>query len=126
MNTLRISKGKDIKICADGEQLFFVTDFFAEENVGRYKISEFMSMDEVDSIVLKKNYKLTLTALSHLNSRVFSNDNFTVTVYDIDKVYEYSDCHLECKKRQVSQNKPVVDVYTIVASKLNIKEVSYE
>lgn len=126
MNTLRITKGRDIKLFANDEQLFFVTEFFAKEDLKHYEIKEFLSNDEVESVISDRKYILVIKALSLMNPKAFYNDDFTITACDNENVYEYSNCHLESKKREVLKDKPVHDTYTIVSSKLRIKEVCYE
>lgn len=122
MNTLRITKGNDIEITVDGQMLCFVTDFVAQEKRGVYEIQEMLSDDVVDNIALKTSYELSITALSHLDSKVFDKENFKITVSDKTKTYEYSNCLLKSKVRDVSGAKNVVDKYTIVASDMKIVE----
>lgn len=122
MNTLRITKGNDIEIAVNGQMLCFVTDFVAQEKHEVYEIEEMLSDESIDNIVLKTSYELSITALSHLDSKVFDKENFTITVCDKTKMYEYSNCLLKSKVRDVSGSKPVVDKYTIVASSMKIVE----
>ncbi len=122
MNTLRILKGSDITICVDDVVLCFVTDFVAKESSDVYKIEEFLSEDEVDSIKLKDSYVLNITALTHLDSSVFDKDSFTITVDDGNTIYEYTNCRLKEKKRDILSSKPIVDKYTIVASQMRVLE----
>lgn len=122
MNTLRILKGSDITICVDDVVLCFVTDFVAKESSDVYKIEEFLSEDEVDSIKLKDSYVLSITALTHLDSSVFDKDSFTITVDDGNTIYEYTNCRLKEKKRDILSSKPIVDKYTIVASQMRVLE----
>ncbi len=122
MNTLRITKGSDVKLSVDGESLFFVTDFCAQESCEQYPIREFLSDTDVDKIMLKKNYKITITALSHLDKAVFCKDFFTLTVDDSDTVYEYLSCQLLDHTRDIKPDKPIVDKYTIIASDMKTYE----
>ncbi len=126
MNTLKISKGKDISISVDETPLCFVTEFVAKEVTRQYKIEEFLSENEVCNLRLEKKYMLYITALSHLDSKVFEKEDFTLKVYDENTVYEYCGCRLTEKVRDVKASTPMVDKYTIVASQLKILEGLYE
>ncbi len=122
MNTLRILRGSDITICVDDVVLCFVTDFVAKESRDVYKIEEFLSDEEFDTVPLKDSYVLSITALSHLDSSVFDKDGFTITVDDSSTIYEYTNCRLKEKKRDIASSKHIVDKYTIVASKMRVLE----
>lgn len=122
MNTLRILKGSDVTICVDDVVLCFVTDFVAQESRDVYKIEEFLSDDEFDTVTYKDSYVLSITALSHLDSSVFDKDSFTITVDDSNTVYEYSGCRLKEKKRDIESSKHIVDKYTIVATNMRVLE----
>ena len=126
MNTLRISKGKDVELSVDNELLCFVTDFSAKEINDSYPISEFLSDTYVDELPLKKRYELSITALSHLDSSVFDKDSFELSVTLKDSKYVYKNCHLKSKLKDINASKPIVDRYTIVATELEVMEVAYE
>lgn len=126
MNTLRILKGKDITLSVDDTVLCFVTDFVAQESSDVYKIEEFLSDSEVDSINFKKSYVITITALTHLNQRVFDKENFTLRIDDGNTAYEYINCRLKDKKREILSSKPITDKYTIIASDMKVLEGLYE
>lgn len=122
MNTLKILRGKDIVISVNYEQLCFVKNFSAKEVADAYKIEEILSDDVVDFIKLKKGYVLTIEALSHFDSSVFGREPFTVTVDDGEASYQYFDCRLVKKERDVNADKPIIDRYTIVALKLKVSQ----
>lgn len=122
MNTLKILKGSDIKISVNYEQLCFVKNFSAKEVVDVYNIEEILSDAAVDFLKLKKGYVLTITALSHLDSSVFNKEPFTVIVDDGETVYQYFDCRLVKKERDVNGDKPILDKYTIAALTLKVSE----
>lgn len=122
MNTLRILKGKDITLSVDGTVLCFVTDFVAQESSDVYKIEEFLSDSEVDNINLQKSYVITITALTHLNQSVFDKESFTLRIDDSSTAYEYVNCRLKDKKREILSSKPITDKYTIIASDMKVLE----
>ncbi|MBQ7965095.1 MAG: hypothetical protein IJ331_03320 [Ruminococcus sp.] len=126
MNTLRISKGKDVELFVDDELLCFVTDFSAKEICDSYPISEFLSDTYVDELPLKTRYELNITSLSHLDAKVFDKDAFDLSVVLSDIKYVYKNCHLINKQEDINPNKPVSDRYTIVSTELEVLEVAYD
>lgn len=126
MNTLRISKGKDVELFVDDELLCFVTDFSAKEICDSYPISEFLSDTYVDELPLKTRYELTVTSLGHLDAKVFDKDAFELSVVLSDIKYVYKNCHLINKQEDINPNKPVSDRYTIVSTELEVLEVAYD
>ena len=126
MNTLRISKGKDVELFVDDELLCFVTDFSAKEICDSYPISEFLSDTYVDELPLKTKYELSITSLSHLDSKVFEAEPFELSVVLSDIKYVYKNCHLINKQEDINPNKPVSDRYTIVSTELEVLEVAYD
>ncbi len=118
MNTLRILKGKDITITVDDTVLCFVTDFVAKETSDVYNIEEILSDEYVDSINEKESYVLTITALTHLNEKLFEHEPFVLRVSDGENIYEYSGCVVKEKVRDASASKPIVDKYTVSATKM--------
>lgn len=126
MNTLRVSKGKDVELFVNDELLCFVTDFSAKEISDSYPISEFLSDTYVDEIPLKTRYELTITSLSHLDAKVFDKDAFELSVVLSDIKYVYKNCRLINKLKDINPNKPVSDRYTIVSTELEVLEVAYD
>lgn len=126
MNTLRITRGKDVTLSVNGDLLCFVTDFSAKEISESYPISEFLSDTYVTQLPLKKRYELTITALSHLDEKVFEKKAFELSVELSDQKYVYKNCSLIKKQKDVNSDKPIVDRYTIVATELEVMEVAYE
>lgn len=122
MNTLRILRGTDISIYVDDSLLCFVTSFVAKESQDVYRIEEFLSDTAVDTVTMRKTYELTITALTHLDDSVFDKEKFTLSVRDHNAVYEYINCRLKSKKRDADSHKPIVDVYTIVATDMRTTE----
>lgn len=122
MNTLRITKGSDAKIYADNSQLFFVTDFTAQQTGRVYPIREFLCDENVDTIILNPKYEIKITALSHLSKSVFEKDNFCITVCVGELTYSYLSCTLISHIRVVNPSKPISDSYTIVADSLVVKK----
>ncbi len=123
MNTLKITKGSDVKISINSEQVYFITDFTAKEVTDFYKIEEMLSGDVVDYLKMKSVYVITLKALSHFDSSVLKNDGFTLTVEDNSSVYQYFSCRLTKKERDIKPSKAITDMYTIIASQLKVTEV---
>lgn len=126
MNALRISKGKDIKLCVDDEQLCFVTDFSAKEISDSYPVSEILSDIYVAQLPLKKHYVICITALSHLDEKVFDKADFVLSVEIENTKYVYKNCVLKEKQKDVNGAKPIVTKYTLAASELETLEVVYE
>lgn len=126
MNTLRVLKGKDVELAVDGESLCFVVDFSAKEIKDSYPITEFLSDTYVDNIPLKPRYELSVTALSHLDEKVFEKDSFELSVKLSDQKYVYKNCTLIKTQKDVNEDKPIVDRYTIAATQLEITEVAYD
>lgn len=126
MNTLRVLKGKDVELALNGELLCFVVDFSAKEMKDSYPITEFLSDTYVDNIVMKPRYELNITTLSHLDSRVFEKDGFELSVQLSDQKYVYKNCSLIKTQKDVNEDKPIVDRYTIIATQLEVTEVVYD
>lgn len=126
MNTLRVLKGKDVELAVNGESLCFVVEFSAKEIKDSYPITEFLSDTYVESVPLKPLYELNVTALSHLDSRVFEEDSFELSVMLSDQKYVYKNCSLTKKQKDVNEDKPIVDRYTITATQLEVTEVVYD
>lgn len=126
MNTLRILKGRDISLLIDNTELCFVKEFCAKEMCDYYKIEEILNDNEVDYLKRNTGYVLTIVALSHLDSSVFSKDNFTLSVSDGENTYDYVRCKLKEKVRDIEPSKEILDKYTIIASDLKILEGVYE
>lgn len=126
MNTLKIVKGKDITLLVNSTPLCFVTEFTASELRENYPIREMLCADDVDNILLKKKYKITLTALSLFDSSVFCAEPFELTVSDDNNEYTYNGCTLVGITRDITGEKPVVDKYEIQAQGLKQREVLYE
>lgn len=123
MNTLRILKGNDIELFVDDELLFFVTSFVAQQNAEVYKIEEFLCDEAFDTVPLNKSYELILCTLMHQSAKVFDKESFSLSVHDGNKKYEYLNCRLKSKEQEILPNKPIIDKYTIVATKMNVVEV---
>ena len=115
MNTLNISKGSDVSMKVDFNDVYFIKEFSAKEIADVYKIEEMLSDTEVDFVRYKKGYLLSITALSHFDSSVFKRDGFTLTVYVGDSRYDYYNCHLKERVRDINGGKPIMDKYTIIA-----------
>lgn len=126
MNTLRITKGKDVELFVNDEMLCFVTDFSAKEITDSYPISEFLSEAYVTELPLKTRYELAVTSLSHLDSSVFPNEPFELSVVLSDMKYVYKNCRLIKKQKDVNPDKPVSDRYVIVSTELRVMEVVYD
>lgn len=126
MNTLRITKGKDVELFVNDEMLCFVTDFSAKEITDSYPISEFLSEAYVAELPLKTRYELAVTSLSHLDSSVFPNEPFELSVVLSDMKYVYKNCRLIKKQKDVNPDKPVSDRYVIVSTELRVMEVVYD
>lgn len=123
MNTLKITKGEDVKISVNYDELYFVTDFSAKEVTDFYKIEEMLSQNVVDYLKMKTAYVLTLTALSHFDSSVFDKDNFTLTINVDGLFYRYFGCRLVKKERDIKPKKAITDKYTLIASQMRVMEV---
>ncbi len=126
MNTLRISKGKDIKLSVNGELLCFVIDFSAKEISDSYPITEFLSDVYVDQLPLATHYEIVLTAYSHLDERLLEGGNFDLCVELDDIKCVYKNCTLTKKERDAKPHKEIVDRYHIRATHLIKTEVLYE
>ncbi|MBQ2970934.1 MAG: hypothetical protein IJO20_05685 [Ruminococcus sp.] len=118
MNTLRISKGSDISIKINFEDVYFIKEFCAKEIADVYKIEEMLSDTEVDFVRYKKGYVLSITALSHFDSSVLNRDGFTLSVDDGESRYDYYNCYLKERVRDINGNKPITDKYTIIAQSM--------
>ncbi|MBQ8058007.1 MAG: hypothetical protein IJ275_06720 [Ruminococcus sp.] len=126
MNTLRVTRGKDVELFVNDEMLCFVTDFSAKEITDSYPISEFLSEAYVTELPLKTRYELAVTSLSHLDSSVFPNEPFELSVVLSDMKYVYKNCRLIKKQKDVNPDKPVSDRYVIVSTELKVMEVVYD
>ncbi len=118
MNTLKISKGTDVSIKVDFKEVYFIKDFSAKEIAEVYKIEEMLSDTEFDFVRQKKGYILNIVALSHFDSSVFERHGFTLTVNIGDSRYDYYDCYLKEKVRDINSDKPITDRYTIIAQSM--------
>ena len=126
MNTLRVLKGKDVELAVNGELLCFVIDFSAKEIKDSYPITEILSDTCVHNVPLTPRYELNVTALSHLDGRVFEQDCFELSVMLSEQKYVYKNCTLTKKQKDINEDKPIVDGYTITATQLEVMEVVYD
>ncbi len=118
MNTLKISKGSDISMKVDFKDVYFIKEFSAKEIADVYKIEEMLSDTEVDFVRYKKGYVLSITALSHFDSSVLKRDGFTLSIEDGESRYDYYNCYLKERVRDVKGGNPIVDKYTIIAQSM--------
>lgn len=118
MNTLKISKGSDISMKVDFKDVYFIKEFSAKEIADVYKIEEMLSDTEVDFVCYKKGYVLSITALSHFDSSVLKRDGFTLSIEDGESRYDYYNCYLKERVRDVNGGNPIVDKYTIIAQSM--------
>ena len=122
MNVLKITKGSDVTIKVNDEELCFVKDFSAKENRGSYEIQEFLADECFDVVNEKKDYTITLIALSMMDSSVFDLAPFTLDVLCDDVCYRYINCILKGKERVINGSKPITDKYVINATGLRVIE----
>ena len=122
MNTLKITKSSDVKICANDTPLCFVTDFSAKENRNAYEIEEILSDEYVDVVNSKKDYTITITAYTMLDGSVFDNSPFTLKAVCENSVFEYYGRALKSKQRDIDSSKPLTDRYVIRAKGMRVTE----
>ena len=120
MNVLKITKGSDVTIKVNDEELCFVTDFSAKENRGCYQIEEILSDECFDVVNEKKDYTITIMALSMMDGSVFESAPFTLDVLCDNSCYRYLSCALKEKERVVNGSKPLTDKYVITAKGLRV------
>ena len=122
MNTLKITKGKDVQICVGDTPLCFVTDFFAKENRDAYKIEEILSDEYVDVVNSHKDYTIIITAYSMLDGSVFATTPFILKALCETSVFEYYGCELLSFQRDIDSSKPLTDKYVITAKGMRVVE----
>lgn len=120
MNVLKITKGSDVTIKVNGEELCFVTDFSAKENKGSYEIEEILADECFDVINEKNDYTITIMALSMMDGSVFENAPFNLDVLCDNSCYRYLSCVLKEKERVINGSKPLTDKYVITAKGLRV------
>lgn len=120
MSVLHITRGKDIELYADGEQLFGVTDFSAVSDGSYHEIHEYLTSVPYDTVSNESGYHITLSVLSLFRYEVLTNGAFTLTVVDGGICYDYEGCRLIKRARDVKADRAVSDVYTIRAMSLHV------
>lgn len=120
MNILKITKSDDVMVFLNDEQLCFVTGFCAKEEADIYEIKEYLSDECVDVIKGRKNYIITINALSMLSDKVFNTEPFSLKVVCEKTSYVYDECVVKSKERLVNIKKPLTDKYVIISKNLKV------
>lgn len=120
MNVLKVTKGSDVTIKVNGEELCFVTDFSAKENKKCYEIEEILADECFDIVNEKSDYTITIMALSMMDGACFENSSFTLDVLVDGVCYRYLSCVLNEKERVVNGSKPLTDKYVITAKGMRV------
>jgi len=126
MTELRITRGSDIELYADGELLFGVTDFRAVSTGSSREIHEYLCSQPVVIVNSAEKHELTLSVLSLFNYNVFDNTGFTLSVVDGDTAYDYEGCSAVRCERRIQADKNVSDRYTLIATKLTKRGLADE
>ena len=118
MNIVRVVKGNDVSLSVCDKVLCFVTDFKVSEIVNEYEIREILSDKCVDTVNKEKKYTIKITALSHFDDSVFENDGFTLKARCDSFSHEYLLCKLVKIEKEMNENKPILNSYTIEAESM--------
>ena len=122
MNVLKVTKGSDVTIKVNDEELCFVTDFSAKENKKCYEIEEILCDECFDIVNEKSEHTITIMALSMMDGSRFDNSPFTLDVFVDGVCYRYLSCVLKEKVRDINGSKPLTDKYVITAKSLRVIE----
>lgn len=120
MNTVKLTKGKDMTISANGVALDFVTDFSAVQNTSFYEIVEFLSDEGYAVIPMKNTYTIELTALCDMNSAELYKNGFTISAAYGDVTHIYRHCTLKSVQRISKPTQNITEKYTICAKDMAI------
>ena len=124
MNVLKISRGRDIDIEADGEMLFGVIDFSSEEKSEHDEIRTYLSGEPAANVSVRKEYRIILKALSLFDASGVEKENFTLTVKDGAAMYVYTQCRTVKRSRSAKPEKYITDTYEIIAGGFEKKEIT--
>lgn len=122
MNTLRITRGEDIELYADGELLCGVTDFSVREEKNYHEVYEYLREEPCERIATDSRYTIEMSILSMFHYEVLSADSFTISVIDGDTEYLYSGCRLQEHGRDIKARRRLTDRYIITADKMSERE----
>lgn len=115
MNELRIIRGGDIALYIGEEQLFGVTGFYARAVSQRHPIREYLSGEPHALVGGGTSYEIRMSVLSLFRSGVADEDGFSIRVDDGETSYEYEDCAVLERIRDIKAGKNVVDEFVISA-----------
>ena len=117
MTELRITRGGDIRLFIDGDELYGVIDFKAASKKEGYEIQEYLSGEPYCVVNTREKYEISLSVLSLFRSGE-AEDGFTLSVLDGGVCYDYENCTVIGCERDITAGKNVVDKYTLTAKSM--------
>ena len=123
MTELRITRGGDIRLFADGQELFGVMDLKAVSKNESREIREFLASSPIAVMKGKEKHEIHLSVLSLFSSDAFESGPFTLSAEDGGVSYDYEGCVVISRERGVSAGKNVVDKFIISAKSMKKRVV---
>lgn len=123
MNELRLTRGRDIMIAANGERLFGVIRFSASEKTNYHSVQEYLSTDPCARLPLGSLHTIRLRVLSLFEGQISTQDSFTLCVRDEDEEYVYENCRVAESSCSAQGDQHAYREYIIEANQLIRREV---
>ena len=124
MTELLITRGKDLRLSAEGEALYGVTDFKARSTITGHEIHEFLSSQPAATAAVRESHELELRVLSLFGGALDGKEDFSVSVTDDEAEYIYGGCKVIKKERAANADGRVIDAYTIKAKSMTKRGIN--
>ena len=126
MNDLRIVRGTDIRIYADENPLFGVTEFTASQTVKYHEVYEYLCAVPCERVPQGEGYVIKLHILSLFDRQLPTDRAFTLHVIDGDREYRYENCRVIERKTQVKGNHHAGVIVTVEAEYMRKRGIKNE
>lgn len=118
MSELRIVRGTDVKLFAENEPLFGVTEFSAVQKNSYYDVYEYLSCVPCERVPQGSHYELKLKFMALFDNQLPVGNGFSLCVADGNTAYYYENCRITERKTELKGNAKSVEVFTLEADRM--------
>lgn len=118
MNELRVVRGTDIRLFADGTPLFGITSFTAEEKPKFHEVYEYLNTKPCERIPQGVEYVICIGMMALFDRQLSECDGFSLTLVDGNVSYRYDGCHIVGRKTRLDGNDMATEEFTLKADQM--------